>query len=77
LNLYPRGVHAEEAMKAIIEALSSSLDFIKSAEPVPAEYKADSLKIVTTMRATIQKTASPSKARALELLAPYEQYLRR
>jgi hypothetical protein len=77
LRLYPRGVHAEEAMKDIIESLSAGLDLMKSAEPVAAEYKADALKEVTTLRTAIQSTASPSKARALELLKAYETYVRR
>jgi hypothetical protein len=77
LNLYPRGVHAEAAMKDIIESLASGIDLMKSAEPVPAEYKADALKEVTTLRTAIQSTASPSKARALELVKSYETYVRR
>jgi hypothetical protein len=77
LTLYPRGIHAEEAMKAIIESLNGMLDAVKSAEPLPAEYKADALKEVGALRATIQSTASPSKARALELLVPFDKYVRR
>jgi hypothetical protein len=77
LNLYPRGLHAEAAMKEIIESLAGLLEVVKAAEPLPAEYKADSQKEVAALRATIQNTASPSKARALELLAPFEKYVRR
>jgi Bacterial SH3 domain len=77
LNLYPRGLHAEAAMKDIIESLASGSDLMKSAEPVAAEYKADALKEVTTLRTAIQGTASPSKARALELIKSYETYVRR
>jgi hypothetical protein len=77
LRLYPRGLHAEEAMKDMIEALGGIVESSKSAEPVAAEYKADALKEATALRTTIQGTASPSKARALDLLKAYESYIRR
>ena len=76
LNLYPRGVHAEEGMKNIIEGLKSGLELIKPNEPEMAEYKADALKQVATMRTTVQKTGSPGKTRALELLASFEKNIR-
>jgi hypothetical protein len=77
LRLYPRGVHAEEAMKDVIESLGNIVESSKSEEPVAAEYKADSLKEAAALRTTIQGTASPSKARALDLLKAYEAYIRR
>jgi Bacterial SH3 domain len=77
LRLYPRGVHAEEAMKEIIDSLTGILETIKSAEPVAAQYKADASKEGAALRTAIQNTASPSRARALELLKSYETYIRR
>jgi len=77
LHYYPRGVHAEEAMKEIIDSLTGILESIKSTEPVAAEYKAEVSKVSTALRTAIQNTASPSKARALELLKSYETYIRR
>jgi hypothetical protein len=77
LRLYPRGVHAEEAMKDVIELLVNIAAWSQSAEPMAAEYKADALKETAALRATIQGTASPSKSRALDLLKAFDAYLRR
>jgi hypothetical protein len=61
----------------VIEALGGIVESSKSAEPVGAEYRADALKESAALRTTIQGTASPSKARALDLLKAYEAYIRR
>jgi hypothetical protein len=77
LRLYPRGVHAEEAMKNVIESLSGLIEASKHEGPLGSEYKADALKEFAALRATIQGTASPSKAVALDRLKAYEAYIRR
>ncbi|HKP12298.1 MAG TPA: hypothetical protein VJZ91_09320 [Blastocatellia bacterium] len=45
--------------------------------PLRRKYKADALKEAAALRTIIQGTASPSKARALDLLKAYEGYIRR
>ncbi|HJQ71058.1 MAG TPA: SH3 domain-containing protein [Blastocatellia bacterium] len=65
LDLYPRGAHAEEALKNLGEFLS---EVIKSNGTYSVGEKADLTKALAELRATVGKSSSAKKAAVLKQL---------
>jgi hypothetical protein len=78
LELYPRGVYAEEALKNIAEDLGQEgFDTLtKSSERPPAEERGEAIKELAKLRPIVMKAVGSKKAKVLELISGYEKYYR-
>jgi hypothetical protein len=76
VKLYPKGAHIEEALASIIEVLEGIRESLKTAEKPAADERQYAVKDLAELRASITKTVSAKKAKALELLAQFERHYR-
>jgi hypothetical protein len=76
VKLYPKGAHIEEALASIIEVLEGIRESLKTAEKPAADERQYAVKDLAELRASITKTVSTKKAKALELLAQFERHYR-
>jgi len=71
LTLYPRGAHAGQGMRELVETLKADLGLLQT----PREYFGDNgnaaLTLLAGLRAAVLRTASAHKHTALELLEVY------
>jgi hypothetical protein len=76
VKLYPKGAHIEEALASVIEVLGGLTESLKTAEKPAADERKYAVKDLTELRASITKTVSPKKAKALQLLAQFDNHYR-
>jgi len=79
LKLYPRGAHAEAALKSISDLLGHVSEDLKRKEPVyevPREGRAEFRKTLATLREQLSLVPGPKKARLLVQLDAIAQRFR-
>jgi hypothetical protein len=78
LELYPRGVYAEEALKNIAEDLGQEAfdNLAKSSERPPAEERGEAIEELAKLRPIVMKAVGSKRAKVLELISRYEKYYR-
>lgn len=76
VKLYPKGAHIEEALASMIENLGILADSLKTAEKPAADERKYAVKDLAELRASITKTVSPKKAKALQLLTQFDNHYR-
>lgn len=75
VSLYPRGAHAEEAMKGVVELLEPLIELVKGEKPT-AEDKTEARKELAELRETVMKTSGEKKTAALDLINKLSQFYR-
>jgi hypothetical protein len=76
VKLYPKGAHIEEALASMIEVLEGLSESLKTAEKPATDERKYAVKDLADLRASVTKTVSAKKAKALELLAQFERHYR-